>query len=608
MFISQRYVPHWVSERMADGMINVKANKQKTRRVELKINTDRQDRYFDYFAVCILTAVGIYQSFILFGHKVVPISDFPAFVQTGHEILSFKCPSDFKRGPVTGILQIFFGKLIGGQFPDLAGGWLLNSVLHPLNLVLLWLIGKRLIGRTAVWFVMIASINPWTLYMLREPLAEIPLLFFILLTVYLICRNSRWAYLTASITTMVRYEGAALILAAFVMDMICRKTKKERITSFIYSALASVPLMLWLLGTFLRSEAMFTGEHYLTTLIFPKKHDQYYLHKEGRTGVIMHLGLIWNVTFKPLFMIDPKAGRESFGTLWSFSKFIALAAFMFGAVYGVIKKNQQIFVMLIFLVPYFFIHAYYPYPISRYHSTIFWIVLLISIFGLKQVWVIINSKLPLPDAAVKVLQVVVLITGLFLITPLVSYMRRLAEICSAVRFLPLVVVSAVILILLLRVLLYKFKYLLSDAATAAVMILIVLSNQFSLSSLLGDGRQDIEFKYLADWYVVNAKPNEKMAVYMWSTVKIFVPKFDECFTGFPYADSPQELVEKLRQENVTYVCWASREGFSKDPYGERVLNLHKTIPFLVNPRDVGPYKFITQIKSDGRFINVFRLE
>jgi hypothetical protein len=586
----------------------MKTKKQKIKEVELKINTDKQDKYFDYFAVCILVALGIYQSFILFGHKIVPISDFPAFVQTGHEILSFKCPSDFKRGPVTGILQILSGKLAGGQFPDLIGGWLLNSVLHPLNLILLWLIGKRLIGKASVWFVIIVAITPWTLYMLREPLAEIPLLFFVLLTICLICRNSSWAYLTASVTTMVRYEGAALILAAFVMDLIYRETKKEKTIAFVYSTLASVPLVLWLLGTFLYGTAsMEAGEHYLT--VFSKKYAQYFIDAgEGRTGTIKHLGIMWNVGFRSLFMIDPKSGQEAFETLWSVSKFTALITFAFGAIYGLIKKNRQIFVLLIFSVPYFFLHAYYPYPIPRYHSTIFWIVLLISIFGLKQVWIIVNNKLSLPNVITKILQAALLIIALFLITPLVSYLRRLSAICSVVRFLPSVVIFAVILIVLLKVFLYKFKYLLSDVAVATVMIFIILSNQFSLTSLLGDGQQDIEFKYLADWFVANAKPDEKMAVYMWATVEIFAPKFDKCFVNFPYADSPEELVGKLRQEKVTYACWASREGFSKDPYGDRVLNLPVTIPFLVNTQDQGPYKFITQIRSKRGFVNVFRLE
>jgi len=584
----------------------MKAKKQ-VKHVELKVSTDKQDKYFDYLAVCVLIAVGVYQSFTLFGHKIVPISDFPAFVQTGREILSFKCPSDFKRGPVTGILQILFGKLAGGRFPDLRGGWLLNSVLNPLNLILLWLIGKRLIGRAAVWFAIIVSITPWALYMLREPLAEIPLLFFVLLTIYLICINSSWAYLTASVTTMVRYEGAALILAAFVMDLIYKKTNKEKVIAFVYSVLASIPLMLWLSGTFLYTDIGTSRDHYLA--VFTKKHTQYFLKGgEGRTGTIKHLSIIWNVGFRPLFMIDPKSSQEAFETLWSVSKFTALVTFVFGAVYGLIKKNWPILILLIFFVPYFLVHAYYPYPIPRYHSTIFWITLLISIFGVKQLWIIINNKLHFPGIVTKVFEAVVLIVALFLVTPLASYLQQLAAICSAVRFLPFVVIFAVILIVLLRVFLYRFKYLMSDAAVAAVMVLVVLSNQFSLAPLLGDGQEDIEFKYLADWYAANAKPNEKMAVYMCGTVAIFVPESANCIVGFPYAATPEELVEKLRQEKITYVCWASREGFSKDPHGDRVLNMHVTVPFLVNTKDEGPYKFITQIRSGERFVNVFRIE
>lgn len=109
----------------------MKPEKQKTEQIKPQIDTGRQEKYFNCFVIGILIILSFYQSYILFGHKIVPISDFSAFVQTGHEILSFKYPTDFKRGPVTGILQILFGKLAGGRFPDLRGGWLLNSVLHP---------------------------------------------------------------------------------------------------------------------------------------------------------------------------------------------------------------------------------------------------------------------------------------------------------------------------------------------------------------------------------------------------------------------------------------------------------------------------------------------
>jgi len=210
---------------------------------------EKRERYLDIVVGIALFAFGAYQSILYFGHKVVPISDFPDIVRVGHELLSFKLPSSFKIAPVTGLLQASLSYLVGGEYPDLTAGWLLNAILHPFTVLLLWLVGKKVLGRSAVWFALVATVNPWLLYMLREPLIETPLLFFVLLTAYLILKRSKWCYLAASITTVVRYEGAALILAAFVIDAIESKSRKQIVRSFIYSALAAMPLAIWLAGT-----------------------------------------------------------------------------------------------------------------------------------------------------------------------------------------------------------------------------------------------------------------------------------------------------------------------------------------------------------------------
>jgi len=566
---------------------------------------EKSERYFEIASVIILLTLGVYQSIILFGHKVVPISDFSSFVKTGHEILALKIPTSFKLAPVTGILEILFGKILGGQYPDLMGGWLLNSVLHPLNLVLFWLIGKRIIGKTAVWFAVIASIIPWTLYMVREPLAETTLLFFVMFTIYLIYRRSRWAYLFASITTMVRYEGAALIMAAFVMDMINSENRKQRWFALFYSAIASVPLALWLVGTFLKMDTA-SANNYLA--VFTKDYSKHFNEsKSDRTGIVMHLQLIWFVGFKPLFMISPTSNKDSLELLFFVSKSIALISFIFGAVYGLVKRNWYILILLIFLVPYFLIHAFYPYPIPRFHATSFWIALLISLFGLRQVWTAVKTKLRLSATAGLFLSAIVLVAAFLLTLPLISYMPKLAQISSVVKWLPYIAISGVAALLLFRCFFEKFRFVLRDIAIATFMGFIIISNQFSLAPLLLDGKQDIEFKYLADWYIKNAAPDEKMAVYMGGTVKVFAPKFENSFAGFPAADSPQELAEKLRNENITYVVWATREGLSNDHYDYHRLNLDKNIAFLRNAKDIGPYKFVAQVKGERGYVNIFRL-
>jgi len=194
----------------------------------------KQERYFEFFVVAVLLAFGAYHSVLYFGHKIVPTSDFPAFVRIGHQLLSFKVPSSFKQAPVYCLLLACLSYVVGGQNPDLRAGWLLNAIWHPFSLVLFWTVAKKIVGKSALWFAIIAILSPWVMRMLTDPIVETTLLFFILITFYFIFKRSSWSYLFASITTMVRYEGAALIMAAFVMDMIYSTGRRERIRAFVY--------------------------------------------------------------------------------------------------------------------------------------------------------------------------------------------------------------------------------------------------------------------------------------------------------------------------------------------------------------------------------------
>jgi small neutral amino acid transporter SnatA (MarC family) len=110
----------------------------------------------------------------------------------------------------------------------------------------------------------VSHLNPWLIEVFTKPIAEICLLFAILMTFFFMFRGSYWCYLFASVAAMIRYEGAALILAAFVMDMIYRKSKKEKVYAFCYSVLASIPLALWMLETILDWPSEDRGNiHYL---------------------------------------------------------------------------------------------------------------------------------------------------------------------------------------------------------------------------------------------------------------------------------------------------------------------------------------------------------
>ncbi|MGA2323258.1 MAG: hypothetical protein ABSG22_05365 [Sedimentisphaerales bacterium] len=562
------------------------------------------EKRLDILTGVVLFASGVYHSILYFGHTVVPISDFSTFFQVGKEILNLQLPTNFKYAPVVGILQNLLVFVSWGSPPELTAGWLLNAILRPFTVVLLWLVGKRIIGRSAVWFAVIASINPWTVYYLTEPIGEAPYLFFILLTVYLIFLRSRWAYLAASITTMVRYEGAALILAAFVADIIHRKDRRDVIWAVAYSFLASLPLVIWLILTFVTWH--WGGGHYFD-IFFSKEYAKSFVESANRTGILLHIQLLWQVAFQPLFVPYPGAGGEFVDTLSKLGELTCIVGLVSGCIFSIIRRRWEILMLLLFFVPYFVLHAYYPYPLTRFHSTIFWIALLVAWFGLQSIGGFLAQKARLPWQATLSLKAGVAVAACVWFVNLAREFGGAATISPTSASMPYVTMLVVGIIIASRVLVEHPMQISRHLCVVSMLCLVIASNQFVLVRLVGDGKREIEFKQLGEWFAANGKPDEKLAVYQNDT-QLFAGKNAPNVVGFPKADSPEKLVETLRQQGVTYVVWATREGYSHGEHtGYQQFGLNKNIAFLNKPQNVGPYEFVTQIGSEKGYVNVFRL-
>jgi hypothetical protein len=551
----------------------------------------------------VLFAFGVYQSVLYFGHTAVPISDFASVYGAGNALLHFRLPADFKYAPVTGILQNLLMFVSWGSAPDLMSGWLLNAILNPFTVLLLWLVGRQIIGKSAAWVALIAAVNPWSVYMLTEPIVETTYLFFILLTIYLIFRKSRWAYLFASITTMVRYEGAALILAAFVADVIHRKDRRDIVKAFAFSLLASLPLMIWLVLTV---ETWKGGNTHYFTVLFSKDYAKTFAEGQGKIGIGLHLNLIWQVAFQPLLIPYWGASADFAEMLFKFSQVICVAGFLLGCIRAGLKRRWEVLVLLLFFIPYFILHSYYPYPLARFHSTIFWIALLIVWFGLQSTGGALARKAQFGQAAAIVFQVAITILAGVWSAALIKHFDVAASVSPTSATIPYAAMVVVLIIIVLRIWTGKLRVLPRNLCIAALMCLVIASNQFLLANLLGDGKREIEFKQLGEWFSANAGPSEKLAVYN-NVTQLFAGKNAANVVGYPRANGPEELVTKLRDEKVTYVAWATREGIGNRHNDYRFVGLDKNIALLANPRDIGPYKFVTQVGNNNGYINIFRL-
>lgn len=565
----------------------------------------KKGKVFGVLLIVILLGFGIYQSFLYWGHQPVPHFDFECFAAQGRQILSLKMPTDYKRVPLVGILQVLLGHIAGGESPDFRGGWLLNSILHPLTAVLFWLAGRKVVGRAAIWFAIIAIINPWGLQLLTESIAETTLLFFIWATFYLIFIRSKWAYLSAALTTMVRYEGAALILCAFVMDMIDSKDKKQRIAAFVYAALASVPFALWMFGTALNWQ-LAGPTHYIN--VFSKEYTSQFVEGvEERTGFIKHANILWNVGFYHLFLPIPNSGSIFTEIVMDTSKILVSVSFLFGSIYGLYKRQWKILVLLLFFVPYFIVHAKFPYSFGRFHATIFAIVMLICIYGLCSFWKLIKGKLP--ERAIIMLQVITLITACLWAAALFADILKTREMSKTSVSMTYIAILVTFIVLIAGHFTYKRK-LLTDSVILALMILIITSNQFGVAGMAGNVKRDIEFKYLLDWYKANAKKGEKLVTTVPSILAIMAPQYKDCFihTDSFDANNPTDFAVECYKRNITYVAWDSKEGLAPaDPY-YKYWKMANIAP-LAAGEDVGPYQFIAQIAvvNQKRYINLYRL-
>ncbi len=577
---------------------------KKQQLAELSIDSEKNERIIEILSCAVLFFFGTYQAILYYGHHIMPSPDFPSFIDVGRKLLSFQIPTNYQRAPVYGLIVYPLSLIVGGTHPELTAAWLLNSILWPCNLVLIYLIGKKVVGNSAFWLALLGILNPWLIEVFTKPIAEITLLFFILITFFFMFRRSNLSYLFAAIATMVRYECAALILITFMMDMVHRKSKKEKLCAFGYSVLASIPLGLWMIATiYFFPDKNSTNVHPLQFINIEELIDADTLKKQ--------LNILWYSVIGTLLRPGINAGENTIKTLSTLTKLIAALSFFFGAIWALVKKQWNILSLLIFFLLYMMIHISYAYSEPRFYTPVQWIFLLICLYGIKSFWRFLNTLVNIPKYVTIGAQVVVLIIALLWISSIAGYLPDMSSFSPRSVSLPYVAIAASIISIAGIAYIYRGKHTWRNIVILSVVSLMIVSNQFSVASVLGDGSQDGEFIQLLEWYKQNAKPGEKLVSTLSSLLQILDPKDKDCFlvTGDLKADSPQGFIDNCYKAGVTYVTWDSRVGFSTNDVFYQLARLDN-IAMLRNPKSIGPYQFITTIvhpTQKYRYINIFKL-
>ncbi|MBN1816014.1 MAG: hypothetical protein JW828_01550 [Sedimentisphaerales bacterium] len=568
----------------------------------------RQQLSMHWLNMALLLVFGTYLSILFFGQREVPMSDFPAFLTTARPLLSLDLPSDFKRLPGLGLIIIGVSRFTGGMPPELTAGWLLNAALYPLCLVLLYLIARPFLGQLAVLLSLIVAINPWTIGVLIQPLVEVTLWFFTLLTFFLIARRARWAYLSACVASVLRYEGIVLILVVLILDLIRTKDKRLRFRSLAIAALCSMPLLVWVILAALHGDPASpsavpgqengSGSGYL----------HQFFHSQVFVGVI---NVLWTITYRVLFVKDPtQITPAAMYTAW-----LAPLGFFMGAGYGLYKRNWSLVAILLFFIPYWLANSLKSATRERYILPIAWMFLLISLYGLRMLVVFLREGFKPPKWFRTGLLIVVCCFLTVWLSRLLPQLSDLRDDDGLSRFVPLAVILLYLAGLIVRGIFYRGRTVLSDLTVVALLGVMACHNQFTLVKfMLGEGKKDVEFKKLAAWYRDNAGPGEKLVTTLPHMVGMFLPKQADAFVATENigGDDLEGFLEDCRRKGITYIAWDSRLGLATTNSYYRKYKLSRIEP-LIHPDQLGLYEvhleFLDYLETPSRyrFINIYRL-
>lgn len=167
-------------------------------------------------------ALAAWLALLCTGHYAKPHGDFFEFREAGASMVSGELPATTKRAPLFPLLIGAGERLLGAlgvETPSRVAAQWINAALLPLIAWLAMLLARGW-GVQRAWIagIWVATL-PLALHMTAHELVEPLLVALMLATGALVQRQSRWAYATAALASLTRYDAAGLILGVAVAEL-----------------------------------------------------------------------------------------------------------------------------------------------------------------------------------------------------------------------------------------------------------------------------------------------------------------------------------------------------------------------------------------------------
>ena len=561
---------------------------------------------------CILLLFGAAQSLLLFGHQQVPNADFPLFFRLGESLWDLEVPAEFRKAPLVGVLQVGLHRLIPGIDP-LRAGWLLNAVLHPFNLVLLWMLARRFVGSAAGLLAIVVAINSWVLQLLVQPLAETTLTFFTLATFVSALSGSTSTFFFAACASLTRYDGAALILVALAAHWMRNCGARQRLVALGKAGLAGVPITLWMVGTWLRREQA-TETHYLETAGVMGG-------EETIAGTLaMLVKVSWLVAFKPLLMLSSRTGDGWGDPVLTAAQWLSVIALCAGVLFAFVRRRRELTLLSLYALPYSLFLLFF-WVVPRYCAALAWINLLLALYGIRCGLEPLRRRCGSPGTVLTSLAVASL-AGVWL-SRRDEALAHAAGMSPGTWLMPWLAIGAALGIIVVEEFTSGRRRASSQSAGAgrrAAVVLrpvaglvllsaIAVSHQFSVAQLLKDGRKRVELKQLGSWITDSTVPGQTLLTKEPALVGVFAPDrvADLRHVSSVKGASLHKFFENCARRRIEHVAIHTRIHGTEPP---RVrFKAAQVSAILKNPARIPDYEPVLEIltKEHHSRINVFRL-
>lgn len=588
----------------------IKKNRSKQAHTELIEPQASWEKYAHPVAIGLLVVLGVLYSLTFFGHFVFPNSDFGAFFEVGRAWIHFELPYTMKRGPIYSIITATAGLLFNRPDKYLFGAELYNAFLLPVLMLLIYLIGRKMIGTAAVWVALFCGITPWMVRQMSDPMAELTIVTLTAATILCARSHIRWAYLFAMLTSITRWDMAAIIPAVAIFDIL---QNRKWFKTILLSAAAMVPFGICMLITKWQLAGHQDGAHYLQVLA-----------KDHKFELFADLNLYVQTVssfFNAILVQDQGGGRiiawagaNNF-IFWIGAVAIAVT-FIAGAVLAIVRRRWEILMMLITAAPYILVHSIYPYRLQRFCIPAAWMVLFICAYGAIAGWDWLDSKYKVRrfNFAVQILSILVFFFWLIKIVETFTYARRNCPPVYALAIAASVITVAGFFILQI---LRHAKFSLAYIVVPLFLVMAVTSNAVTTGFTMGNGKNDANFKTLGEWFLQNAEKNDKLATTM--------PGFLPIYTGLPQerfihtgnikvedANNFGAFVNECRKLGITYIAWDSRLAGNRNDLYYKLWGLDRieilAAPFLgKRVSTIGQCQLVKVLQEGNPKIAVYRI-